>query len=269
MIFRTPSGGGIAFNQAAEVTRSKGYSIINRTDRKRVVNITAKVNSDQTNTEDVLSELSVNVLDNLGYNYPGMTYDLEGESKENRDTMKSLGKGFLIALVVIYSLLAIPFKSYTQPLIVMSAIPFGIVGAVAGHVILGYNLSIISMFGIVALAGIVVNDSLVLIDFINKARRGGMSINQAVVESGKRRFRPIILTSLTTFFGLMPMMLETSLQARFLIPMAISLAFGVLFATAITLLLVPAAYLILEEITGKFMRNEAEVPVGELEIIEV
>ena len=155
-------------------------------------------------------------------------------------------------MFVIFALLAIPFRSFTQPFIVMSAIPFGIVGALIGHLVLGYDLSMISIFGIVALAGIVVNDSLVMIDFINRNKEEGLTVREAIIESGKRRFRPIILTSLTTFFGLMPMMLERSIQAKFLVPMAISLGFGVLFATVITLVLIPALYLILEDITDLF-----------------
>ena len=155
---------------------------------------------------------------------------------------------FLIALLAIYALLAVQFRSYTQPFIIMSAIPFGIVGATIGHVIMGFNLSILSMFGIVALSGVVVNDSLIMIDLINHERGEHIGLAQILRDSATRRFRPIMLTTLTTFFGLVPMMLERSLQARFLIPMAISLAFGVMFATIITLLLVPSLYMILEDI---------------------
>lgn len=155
--------------------------------------------------------------------------------------------GFKLVLIVIFALLAVPFRSYSQPLLIMVAIPFGIVGAILGHFIMGYNLSILSMFGIVALTGVVVNDSLLLIDYVNRMRRQGKALVDAVVEAGQRRFRPILLTSLTTFFGLTPMILETSVQAQFLVPMAISLAFGILFATGITLLLIPSLYLVLED----------------------
>jgi multidrug efflux pump subunit AcrB len=164
--------------------------------------------------------------------------------------MKNLMGGAQVAALVVFALLAIPFKSYLQPLIVMAAIPFGMVGALLGHIIMGYELSIISVMGLVALGGVVVNDSLVLIDAANRARRGGKSAFDGIREAGVRRFRPIVLTSLTTFLGLTPMILETSVQARFLIPMAISLAFGVLFATVIILLLVPAFYLVLEDFVG-------------------
>ena len=161
--------------------------------------------------------------------------------------MEGVKKGGVIALVLIFCLLALQFRSYFQPIIIMVAIPFGMVGAILGHLLLGYDLSIISVLGIVALTGIVVNDSLILVDFINRSHEKGAAVLEAVVESGVRRFRPILLTTLTTFFGLMPMLFETSIQARFLIPMAISLAFGVLFSTFIILYLVPVLYTILED----------------------
>ena len=153
-------------------------------------------------------------------------------------------------MLAIYALLAVQFRSYAQPIIVMSAIPFGVVGATIGHLVMGFNLGILSMFGIVALSGVVVNDSLIMIDLINRERKSGVELGQVLRDCATRRFRPIMLTTLTTFFGLAPMLLERSLQARFLIPMAISLAFGVLFATCITLLLVPSLYMILEDIKG-------------------
>ncbi|MDH3454839.1 MAG: efflux RND transporter permease subunit, partial [Desulfuromonadales bacterium] len=178
---------------------------------------------------------------------PGLSYDLEGEDKNRRESMASMFTGFKLVLIVIFALLAIPFRSYSQPLLIMVAIPFGIVGAILGHFLMGYDLSILSMFGIVALTGVVVNDSLLLIDYVNRARRQGKPLLEGLMDAGQRRFRPILLTSLTTFFGLMPMILETSVQAQFLVPMAISLAFGILFATGITLLLIPALYLVLED----------------------
>ena len=162
--------------------------------------------------------------------------------------MQSLMRGLLIALLVIFAMLAVPLNSYLQPVIIMSAVPFGIVGAVIGHLIMGYSLSVLSMFGVVALCGVVVNDSLVLIDFANRKERTGMSRRNAVHEAGIQRFRPVILTTLTTFGGLSPMIFETSRQARFLIPMAVSLGYGILFATVITLILVPSLYLIVEDL---------------------
>jgi multidrug efflux pump subunit AcrB len=200
------------------------------------------------NAKDILLDLSNTELKRLTDDYPGLTFDLEGEEKERKESMGSMGKGFAMALLLIYTLLAIPFRSYVQPIIIMFSIPFGMVGAVLGHLIMGFNLSILSVFGIVALTGVVVNDSLLLIDFINQKRKEGAELFQAVIESSQRRFRPIVLTSLTTSLGLSPMILEKSVQAQFLIPMAISLGFGILFATLITLLLVPSLYIILEDI---------------------
>ena len=168
--------------------------------------------------------------------------------------MAGLMSSFVLALLVIYILLAIPFKSYLQPLIVMSAIPFGIVGAICGHLIMGMDLTMLSIFGLVALTGIVVNDSLVMVDFINRFRRGGQPLDDAIREAGVQRFRPILLTSITTFLGLTPILLERSLQAQFLIPMATSLGFGVVFATFITLFLVPVLYYILEDLRSLFER---------------
>jgi multidrug efflux pump subunit AcrB len=173
---------------------------------------------------------------------------MEGEGKEQKESFQDIIKGFLIALFCIYALLAIPFRSFTQPFIVMGAIPFGIVGAIAGHLLMGLNLSVLSIFGIVGLTGVVVNDSLVLIDAVNRLRSQGLNGPDAVVAAGALRFRAIILTSLTTFAGLTPMLLEKSLQAQFLIPMAASLGFGVLFATVVTLLLVPCGYMVLEDL---------------------
>jgi multidrug efflux pump subunit AcrB len=173
---------------------------------------------------------------------------MEGEGKEQKESMADVMKGFVIALFLIYALLAVPFKSFTQPIVVMAAIPFGIVGAVAGHLLMGLNLSLLSLFGIVGLAGVVVNDSLVLVHATNRFRRQGASPHDAITRAGGLRFRAIILPSLTTFAGLTPMILERSLQAQFLIPMAVSLGFGVLFATGITLLLIPCGYMILEDV---------------------
>jgi multidrug efflux pump subunit AcrB len=257
MRIRTPGGGEIPFSRASYVEEGRGYSQINRTNNKRVVNVTASVDAKVANAEEIIRDLTQTVLAGLSADYPGLVFDLEGEDKERRESMSSMATGFAMILFLMYALLAVPFKSYSQPLIVLSAIPFGVVGAILGHWIMGFDLSILSMFGIVALAGVVVNDSLLLIDYINRKRRGGLEPEQAVVEGGRRRFRPILLTSLTTFFGLMPMITETSVQAQFLIPMAISLAFGILFATGITLLLIPSLYLILEDFRRAFGLRQA------------
>jgi multidrug efflux pump subunit AcrB len=261
MRIRTREGGEIPFAQAAYVEEGRGYSEINRADRKRVIDVTATVDDKVANAEEILLDLKSTILNDLKNDYPGLSYNLEGEEKERRESLGSMKTGFLMALFLIYALLAVPFRSYSQPLIVMAAIPFGIVGAILGHLIMGYDLSILSLFGIVALAGVVVNDSLLLIDFINRKRREGETdLRRAVIESGQRRFRPILLTSLTTFFGLAPMITETSVQAQFLIPMAISLGFGILFATGITLILVPSLYLVLEDVRGLLGLEQADFP---------
>lgn len=252
MRIRTRDGGEVPLTAAAKVEEGWGYSAINRADRKRVVNITASVEGRLANTDEILLDLKNSVLSELVTDYPGLTYSMEGEEKERRESMGSMKKGFAFALFLIYALLAIPFRSYSQPLLIMMSIPFGVVGAILGHMIMGFDLSILSLFGIVALSGVVVNDALLLINYINTKRQEGIETFSAVIESGQRRFRPIILTSLTTSLGLTPIILETSVQAQFLIPMAISLGFGVLFATGITLLLIPALYLILEDIKGLF-----------------
>ena len=200
---------------------------------------------------EILSKLDKNDLPKLNDRYSSIQYSFQGEQREQNDSLDSLFKNFIFAMIIVYTLLAIPFKSYLQPLIIMGAIPFGLTGAVIGHIIMGQNLTILSLIGIVAFAGVVVNDSLVLVDFIIRYRDDGNSIFDAVLEAGPRRFRPILLTSLTTFFGLFPLLMEKSLQAKFLIPMAISLAFGVLFATIITLIIVPTSYFILEELKIK------------------
>ncbi|HKI51775.1 MAG TPA: efflux RND transporter permease subunit [Geothermobacteraceae bacterium] len=257
MRIRTPGGGELPLLQAATIEPGRGYSQINRSDRKRVINVTASVDSKRANTQEILAQLKAGLLQDLTHDYPGLTFNMEGEQKEQAESLDTMKRGFLLALFAIFALLAIPLRSYSQPLLIMAAIPFGIVGALLGHLIMGYNLSILSMFGIVALAGVVVNDSLLLIDYANFIRRGGEELMPTLLQAGQRRFRPILLTSLTTFGGLMPMILETSVQAQFLIPMAISLGFGIMFATGITLLLIPALYLILEDVRRLFGLRES------------
>jgi multidrug efflux pump subunit AcrB len=247
MMLRTPSGQEIPLSRAVAIERGRAYTDINRRDGRRVVTISADVKP-RSEAGQVISSLMTDVLPGLAQSYPGLTYSFEGRQADRRDSMQSLLKGMLIALLIIFAMLAVPLNSYIQPVIIMFAIPFGIVGAVVGHLIMGYSLSVVSMFGVVALSGVVVNDSLVLVDLCNRKRREGRSATEAVTEAAAQRFRPIILTTLTTFGGLAPMIFETSRQARFLIPMAISLGYGVLFATVITLLLVPSFYMIIEDV---------------------
>jgi len=257
MRIRTQDGSEVPFGQVAQVKMEQGYSSIQRAQRLRVIKVTADVDETVTNANEVRLMLTNRFLPHLKSLYPGLRYTIEGEGKEQKDSLNDMLKGFIMALFCIYALLAIPFRSFSQPLIVMSAIPFGLVGAVAGHLIMGFNLSIISLFGMVGLAGVVVNDSLVLIDAANRFRREGANAHDAVTRAAAKRFRAIILTSLTTFAGLTPILLERSIQAKFLIPMAVSLGFGVLFATGITLLLIPCGYMILEDINSGYDRIKA------------
>ena len=244
---RSPTGGSVPLHYVADFERSAAPTAIKREEGRRVVNVTAELSALADSSAPVLEDLDANVLPHLIDKYPGLMAEYGGQQREQAETFASLGRNFILALGAIFTLLAIPFRSYVQPLVVMSAIPFGIVGAVFGHFLMGFNLSVISMMGIVALSGVVVNDSLVLVDATNNYRREGADAATAIIRAGMRRFRPIMLTSLTTFLGLAPMIAETSTQARFLIPMAISLGFGVLFVTFIVLLVVPALYMIVED----------------------
>ena len=247
LIVRTPMGGEMPLAQAATVTRGKAYTEIKRTDGRRNISVTADVADEDANANEINARIRQRELPQLLADIPGLAYSLGGEQERQAETMGALGLGFVLAMIVMFSMLAVVFRSYAQPILVMSAIPFGMVGAVWGHVIMGFSLSLMSMMGLIALSGVVVNDSLLLIVSINRFREEGMSLWEAVMAGGTRRFRPILLTSLTTFFGLAPMILETSVQARFLVPMAVSLGFGVLASTMIMLLIVPCAYLILED----------------------
>lgn len=248
LIIRAPNGSEIPLKEAAEVIRGRSYTEIKRTDGRRTLSVSADVEEGVANEGKVLSSLLENDIPPLLSKYPGLSFSLTGRQEDQRDAMSSLGIGFILALFAIFAMLAIPFKSYSQPIIIMTTIPFGIIGAVIGHVIMGYEMSIISMFGLVALAGVVVNGGLILVNEANTKRWEGESIFDSVLHAGTRRFRPIVLTSLTTFIGLAPMIFETSLQARFLIPMAISLGFGILFSTGISLVLVPCLYMVLFDI---------------------
>jgi multidrug efflux pump subunit AcrB len=245
-IIRTDEGVEIPLLDAVKVEQREAFTNINRRDGRRVVNVGMDVEPANTVTQ-VLDKIQSEVLPQLRADFPGITWSFEGSQADMRESTASLWSGFSMAMLVIYALLAIAFGSYTQPLIVMTAIPFGIVGAVIGHILLGYDLSLVSLMGVIALSGVVVNDSLIMIDYANKKRKH-LSRYDAIHEAGLRRFRPIMLTTLTTFGGLTPIILETSSQAYYLIPMAISLGFGIVFATSIILLIVPCLYLVLEDI---------------------
>lgn len=250
MRIRTPAGVEVPFNKVAQVEMKQGYASIQRVQRRRVITVYADVDEAVTNANEVRTMLVTSILPKLKNRYPGLGYSMEGEAKQQREAFADIFRGFAIALFCIYALLAIPFKSFAQPFIVMFAIPFGFVGAMVGHMIMGLNLSMLSLFGAVGLTGVVVNDSLVLIYATNRIRNQGNSAHDAVTRAGAQRFRAIILTSLTTFAGLTPILLERSMQAKFMIPMAVSLGFGVLFATGITLLLIPCGYMILDDVVN-------------------
>ena len=253
MRIRTPDGNEAPFSTVAEASLGRGFANIRRVDRQRVINVTAEVDASVTNENTVIEDVSTTFLAPLlETDYPSVSFTMEGQQREQMELMSELLVGFGVALFVIYVLMAIPFKSYLQPLIVMTAVPFGVVGAVWGHAITGYDLSIMSMLGVVALTGVVVNDSLVLVNYINTHRGDGLPLRESVCKAGMTRFRPILLTSLTTAAGITPLMLEKSVQAQFLIPMAVALAFGVLLATVISLVLVPAGYLMIEDAHSAF-----------------
>jgi multidrug efflux pump subunit AcrB len=241
---------------AIKTVKGRAYTEISRSNGRREIEVSANV-TPQSQSENIIRDMKQDILPSLVKRYPGLSYDFKGKQADIKESVGALVRGLALALFCVFALLAIPFKSYFQPLIIMLCIPFGIIGAVAGHIIMGYSLSVMSLFGVVAMAGVVVNDSLVLIDFANRLVRGGMPVADAVRSAGIQRFRPILLTTLTTCGGLAPIITETSRQAKFLIPMAISLGFGILFATLITLGLVPCLYLILEDIKGLFYKEDS------------
>ena len=254
MLIRTPTGTSVPFSTVAQIEKGESYASITRVDGKRAITITANANKNIVEPSKVVQEIQNDYLPQLQAKYPKIQTALDGGSLDEQNAMVGLLQGFFFALFTIYALMAIPLKSYSQPLIIMSVIPFGIIGALFGHLIQGLAMSVLSLCGIVALAGVVVNDSLILVDFVNRAREQGQSVRQAAVDSGCYRFRAIILTSLTTFVGLVPIILERSLQAQIVIPMATSLAFGILFSTVVTLILVPLLYIILDDVSRSSSR---------------
>lgn len=246
-LIRTPDGVEVPLMDVVEIEEKEAFTNINRRDGRRVVNVGMDVEP-ANSVNRVIAKVQEETLPQLRADFPGITWSFEGSQADMRESTSVLQAGFVIAMLLIYVLLAVAFSSYVQPLIVMFAIPFGIVGAVIGHILLGYDLSLVSLMGVIALSGVVVNDSLIMIDYANKRRKEGNPIYKSIHEAGLRRFRPIILTTMTTFGGLAPIILETSSQAFYLIPMAISLGFGIVFATTIILVIVPCLYLILEDL---------------------
>jgi multidrug efflux pump subunit AcrB len=253
----SPQGEKVAIAEVVNFEFGKGPAVIRRTDRLPSIKITADVDAN-TNANEVMAEYQPKVLAQIESKFPGIRWALEGEQEDQKTSVREMGVNFLGAILIIYVLIAIPLRSYFQPLIILTAIPFGLVGGIAGHMLLGMNLSIMSMVGFVALAGVVVNDSLLLVEFVNRYREETGDARQAARLAGSRRFRAIILTSLTTFAGVAPMLAETDMQARFLIPMAVSLGFGILFATVITLFLVPGLYIVIDDFqrAGRWLRQK-------------
>lgn len=268
MRIRSADGSEVPFQSVARVSLGTGFSGISHVDRRRIVSVTADLDLSRANANEIVRDLQSGVVDEILGAYPGVRYSFEGEQAEQREFLSAMGLGMAGALLVIYVLLAVPLRSYLQPFVIMSAIPFGFVGAALGHIALGYNLTMYSVIGLVALSGIVVNSSLVLVHYLNRLVAAGHPITEAVCQAAKARFRAIMLTSLTTFAGLTPMMMETSVQARFMIPMAISIAFGVVFSSLITLFLVPCSYLVLEDLLNFAPRLRTEAP-GTTDVLEV
>lgn len=253
-----PNGERVPFSHVAEAQYKSGISSIKRVDRKRLVNIQTGVDKGRIEPDEVVAKLNSDILPVLQEKFPGINYRFAGQVEEQQqDTRELQTKGALV-LMMIFAALAIPLKSYIQPLFIMSAIPFAVVGAILGHWISGHSLSFLSLVGVIALAGVVVNDSLVLVDFINQRVADGMEKLNAVVEAGQARFRAVILTSLTTFLGLLPIQLETSIQSEFIKPMAISVGYGILFATGVTLFLVPILFYIARDISLLFQTKPTE-----------
>jgi HAE1 family hydrophobic/amphiphilic exporter-1 len=260
---RVDAGDGVKrpITEVADVLVSRGYSEINRVNQKRSITITADVDEASANASEIIADLRKDFIPGLLENHPEVSIRWEGQQEQSVESMRSLFAGMAIALLAMFGLLTLQFRSYAQPAIVMAVIPFGTIGALWGHAAMGLPLTMFSVLGLVALTGVVVNDSIVLVDFINTRVRSGIPLGQALVESGQRRFRPVILTSLTTVAGLFPILTETSMQAQILIPMANSLCFGLVLATVLVLFLVPTFYRIYGSLLG--IEFDFDVPPGE------
>ena len=260
MRVRTPVGDEVPFDTVATVEYQPGYLVIDRLDRKRTLEVSAEVAAGTSVPRGVVEDITARYYPDWRNRFPGLTMSLDGEMEEESEFSEALFTYMGLAMLLIYALMAVAFRSYFQPLLVLTAVPFGIMGAIFGHMILDWEISMLSLMGVIACAGVVVNDNLVLIDRINQLRAGGHGVLESLLQAGEDRFRPIILTSITTFVGLLPIMSETSMQAHFLIPMVISLAFGVLFATGVTLLLVPSLYLLGEQLATHLLHRRQSLP---------
>ena len=258
MYIRTPAGDEVPFNTVARLETRQGLLKATRINYQRAAEVTAEADKRLVEPAKVMADLEATVLPELMRKYPGLSYGISGMAEEEAKVATSMIIGFALALFGIYALLAIPTKSYLQPLIIMGVIPFGMIGAIFGHWVTGYALSMMSLMGVIALSGVVVNDSLIMVDFVNRAIADGTDRYTAVVQSGMKRVRAILLTSLTTVAGLVPILLERTTQAEQIIPMAISLAFGIVFATVITLLLIPSLYMILDDLNGWWQNRSVD-----------
>ncbi len=256
---RTGDGAERPLTELAEVSVQRGYAEINRVDQLRSITVTADVDEAKGNAEEVVRDLESKVMPGILAAHPSVTVRWEGQKEQSRESMSSLGRGFVVAIFLMFVLLTLAFRSYLQPMIILMIIPFGVMGAIWGHALLGLPLTIFTMFGVVALTGVVINDSIVLVDYINHAVRSGESLHDAIMRAGVRRFRPVVLTSITTIAGLFPLMTETSFQAQILIPMAAAMVFGLMLGTILVLLLVPVFY----SLYGDFVAAVTSEPVEE------
>ncbi|WP_445776428.1 efflux RND transporter permease subunit [Shewanella sp.] len=268
VLIKTPQGAELPLSEVADIKVVQGVNSIRRENGSRTINVWASVDADQAEPFKLAKDIRDNFIPELLIKYPQVRSEVSGNIQEQLDSANTQMRDFILSLLVIYSLLAVPLRSYIQPVMIMSVIPFGVIGSVMGHIILGIDLSALSMFGIIAAAGVVVNDSLVMVDYVNNSRKAGVPMRLAVLNAGCKRFRAIMLTSLTTFIGLVPIMSETSMQAQMVIPMAVSLAFGVLFATVVTLCLIPCLYIAIEDSKALLARiigiySQAPTPQGE------
>lgn len=257
VMIQAPNGAELPLSELAEIHLTEGVTRIRREDGNRTINVWGSVDADQVEPFEVAKDIRDNYIPQLLRQYPLVRSEVSGRIQEELESADSQMRDFVVSLMVIFSLLAIPLRSYSQPLMIMSVIPFGVIGSVIGHMILGMDLNALSVFGIIAVAGVVVNDSLVMVDYVNNARKSGIPLKEAVNHAGCKRFRAIMLTSVTTFIGLVPIVFfETSMQAQIVIPMAVSLSFGVLFATVVTLVLIPSLYVIIEDLHGIVSRKK-------------
>ena len=268
MRIRTPQGYEVPLISVADISFAPGYATITRTNGLRRVAVSADVDTRRANANEILAEFKSGFQEEIQAHYPGLQVALQGEHKKTRESLSTLLISYPLALMGMFIVIATVFRSYAQPFVIMFTVPFGIIGAVFGHIAMGYDLTMMSLFGIVALTGVVVNDAIVLIERVNENLAEGMAFFEAIIKAGARRFRAIFLTTISTVGGLLPLITETDMQAKFLIPMAVSLAAGVLFATVLTLVLVPSMLAILSDLRlllnrlrlGKWSRRIAMEP---------